>query len=97
PAGDLAGGVEPGHRALLGVCVDFYTPHHVVAGRPDLHRLGGDVDVGELLELVVHRRDPAADELRIAPGCDVQEHASVRRPAAGFDLGDDRPGHLVAR
>ena len=49
--------------AQLGVGVDLDAAHHVVTGRPDLHRLRGDVDVGQLLELVVHRRQPAPDEL----------------------------------
>ena len=44
-----------------GVGVDLDAAHHVVAGRADLHRLRGDVDVGQLLELVVHRRQPLED------------------------------------
>ena len=59
-AGALAHGVQARDRALLGVGVDLDAAHDVVAGRTDLHRLGGDVDVGQLLELVVHRRQPLA-------------------------------------
>ena len=73
---------RPGTLRLLGVRVDLDAAHHVVAGRADLHRLGGDVDVGQLLELVVHRRQLAPDRVGRQPGGDVQEHAAVRRAAA---------------
>ncbi len=96
-AGDLTGREQAGHAGgRRGVGVDLDAAHHVVAGRADLHRLGGDVDVGQLLELVVHRRQPPEDLLGGQPGRDVEEHAAVRRAAAGLDLGVDRPGHLVA-
>ena len=62
-AGDLTGREQARHRGRGGVRLDLDAAHHVVAGRPDLHRLGGDVDVGQLLELVVHRRQPPADLL----------------------------------
>ncbi len=77
-AGHLTRGVQPLDDALLGVGVDLDPAHDVVAGRPDLHRLRGDVDVGELLELVVHRRQPAPDELGAAARGDVEEDAAVR-------------------
>ena len=54
----------PGRRARLGVDPD--PAHHVVRRRPDLHRTGRDVDVGQLLELLVHRRQLAADVVRPA-------------------------------
>ena len=95
-AGDLADREQPGDPGLLGVRVDLDAAHHVVAGRADLHRLGGDVDVGQLLELVVHRGQPALDLVGRQPGRDVQEHAAVRGPAAGLDLRVDGPGDLVA-
>ena len=94
-AGALAHGVEPGHRGELGVGVDLDTAHHVVAGRPDLHRLGGDVDVGQLLELVVHRGQPAPDELGGTPRRDVEVDPAVGRSPAGLDLGVDRASDLV--
>ena len=37
-------------------------------GRTDLHRLFRDVDIGELLELVIHARQLALDVLRAAFG-----------------------------
>ena len=88
---------RPVTEAQLGVRVDLDTAHHVVAGRPDLHRLGGDVDVGQLLELVVHRRQPLADELRrrAATRCRGRSRRAVTR--ARLDLGVDGPCHLVTR
>ena len=91
-AGHLARREQAGHDRRGGVRVHLDAAHHVVLGRADLHRLLGDVDVGQLLELVVHRRQPAQDLLGRAPGGDVQEHAAVRRTAAGLDLGVDWPG-----
>ena len=79
PPDDLAGGEQAGDpAACAGVGVDLDAAHHVVAGRADLHRLRGDVDVGQLLELVVHRRQLLADDLGRQPGGDVEEDAAVR-------------------
>ena len=81
----LSVGVQVMNAMLLPIVLGFlflynnlHAAHHVVAGRPDLHRLGRDVDVRELLELVVHRRQPASDELRVAARGDVEEDAAVR-------------------
>ena len=96
-AGHLARREQPGHaRGRTGVGIDLDTTHHVVAGRPDLHRLLGDVDVGQFLELVGHRRQPLHDLRRRPARRDVQEHATVRRPAPLLDLGVDGSRHLVA-
>src|SRR6185437_1802111 len=95
-AGDLAGGEQPRHARGLGLGVDLDPAHHVVAGRTDLHRLGGDVDVGQLLELVVHRGQPLLDVVGRAAGGDVEEDAAVRGAAAGLDLAVDGAGDLVA-
>src|SRR5690606_39890349 len=78
------------------VGVDLDATHDVVAGRADLHRLLGDVDVGQLLELVVHRRQLALDDLGRQPAGDVQVDAARRRTAARLHLGVDRPCYLVA-
>ena len=59
--GALAGGEQPRHDRLLGVGVDADAAHDVVRGRADFHRLLGDVEVGQLLELVVHARQLALD------------------------------------
>ncbi len=66
-AGDLARGEQSGHTGGRGVGVDLDAAHDVVAGRPHLHRLGRDVDVGEFLELVVHRRQLLGDVLGVPP------------------------------
>ena len=81
-AGHLAGREEAGHRARGGVGVDPDAAHHVVLGRPHLHRLLGDVDAGQLLELVVHGRQPLTDVVGRAAGADVEEDAAVRRSRA---------------
>ena len=95
-AGDLTGGVKAGDGRGLGVGLDADASHGVVARRADLHRRRRDVDVGQLLELVVHRGQPATDLLGGAPARDVEEDAAVRAPPAGLHLRVDRPGDLVA-
>ena len=95
-AGHLADREQAGHRGGAGVRVHLDPAHHVVGGRPDLHRLLGDVHVGQLLELVIHGRQPLQDVFGRPPGRDIQEDPAVRRPAARLDLGVDRAGHLVA-
>ena len=64
--------------ARLRVGVDLDATHDVVAGRTDLHRLLGDVDVGQLLELVPHRREALLDDLGRQARGDVEEDAAVR-------------------
>ena len=49
-------GKESGHRGHLRVTVDPHSSHYIVRSRPYFHWLPGDVDVGELLELVIHAR-----------------------------------------
>jgi hypothetical protein len=61
-----------------------------VGRRPDLHRTSRDVDVGELLELLVHRGQLAAHVLG-GQVADVEEDAAVGRAAALADLRVDRP------
>src|SRR5262249_45232820 len=80
-----------------GVGVDPHATHDVVAGRPHFHGVLGDVDVGQLLELVIHRGQPLPDVVGRPAAGDVEEDAAVRRAAARLDLGVDGPRHLVAR
>ena len=100
--GALAGGEEAGNRRHLRVGIHANPAHDVVRGRADFHRLLRDVEVGELLELVVHARQLAPDvrlgvgELFLDPG-DVEEDAAVRRSAAGLHLAVDAARHVVAR
>ena len=100
--GGLAGGKQARHRGHLRVAVHANPAHRVVRRRPDLHRLLGDVEVGQLLELVVHARQLPLDvlggvrELLLDPR-DVEEHAAVRAPAPGLDLAVDAARDVVAR
>ena len=97
----LARGKQAGHRRHLRVAVDPHPAHDVVGCRTDLHGLLGDVEVGKLLELVVHAGQLFLDVLgpvrdpRLDPG-DVEEHAAVRTAPAGFDLPHDAAAHVVA-
>ncbi len=92
----LARGEQPGYRRRRGGRVDLDAAHDVVTGRADLHRLPGDVDVGQLGELVVHGRQPAADVRRVTTGGDVKVDPAVRRAPPSLDLGVDGSRHLVA-
>src|SRR6185437_4798638 len=75
--------------------------HEVVRGGADLHRLLGDVEIGQLLELVVHAGQLLLDvlggvrDLLLDPG-DVEEDAAVRAAAAGAHLAPDAAGDVVA-
>ena len=99
--GGFSGGEETGDVGHLRVAVDADAAHHVVGGGADFHRLFGDVEVGELLELVVHAGELALDvllglgDVLLDPG-DVEEDAAVRRAAAGFDFAVDAAGDVVA-
>jgi hypothetical protein len=95
-AGHFARGEKPGNVRNGSVGIDLDPAHHVVLGRSDLHGVLGNVHVRQLLELVVHGRQPAQDLLGGPPGGDVQEHAAVRGAAPRLDLGVVRAGHLVA-
>ena len=94
PARDLSRRVEAGQRRRAGLGVHPDAAHHVVRRRPDLHRTLRDVDVGELLELLVHRGQLAPDVVR-REVADVEVHAAVRRAASLADLGVDGPGDVV--
>ena len=61
PAAHLARSEQAGHGRHLRVGVHPTPPIDVVRGRPDLHRLFGDVDAGQFLELVVHARELLLD------------------------------------
>ncbi len=67
-----------------------------MTGWTDFHHVLGDVDLGQLDELVVHRRQPALDLLGRHAGRDVEVDAAVRSTAAGLDLIVDSAGDLVA-
>src|SRR5919107_1501214 len=93
--GDLAGGEEPGHAGGSTLGVDLDPTHRVVDGWEDLHRLAGDVYVGEFEKLLVHGwqllHDPFVAEVR-----DIQVDPSVLAAAAFLYLCVVRPRHHVA-
>ena len=86
----------------LRVRIHADAAHDVVRGRADFHRLARDVDVGQLLELVIHARQLALDvlggvgDLFLDPG-DVEKHAAVRAAAAFFDFAHDAARDVIAR
>ena len=94
PAAHSPAANSPGHRRHLRLGVHAHAAHDVVRRRPDFHRLLRDVDVGQLLELVIHARQLLLDVLgavrqpRLDPR-DVEEHAAVRAAAARLDLAHD--------
>ena len=53
-ASDFAGRIEARYRRLLRLGVDLHATHDVMRGRPDFHRVFGDVDLRELFELMIH-------------------------------------------
>ena len=95
PTRDLAGRIQARHarEPVIGSHPD--AAHRVVHRRADLHRAGRDVDVGELLELLIHRRQLAAHALG-GQVADVEEDAAVGRATALADLGVDGSGYVVA-
>ena len=95
-AGALAGSEKSGNGGSPGVGVHLDAAHDVVAGGPYFHRLFGDVDAGQLFELVVHRRQPLLDLLGSQPRGDVEVDPAVRAAPAGLDFGVDRAGDLIA-
>src|SRR6185503_1709210 len=98
----FAGREQTGDRGHLRVGVHRNAAHDVVRGRTHLHRLLRDVDVGELLELVVHARELALDvllgvrELRSDPR-DVEEDTAVRAAPSLAHLAPNGAGDVVAR
>ena len=102
PAAHFAGGKQAGHGGHLRVAIHADAAHDVMRRRADFHRFLGDVDVGQLLELMIHARQLLLDVLRRVRNFfldprDVEEHAAVRAAAARLDFAIDAAGHVVAR
>jgi len=101
PGPDFARRKESGHRRHLRITIDANAAHHVVGGRTDFHRLLGDVDVRQLLELVIHAGELFLDvllgvgELRSDPR-DVQENTAVWAASSLAHFFDDRTRDVVA-
>ncbi len=100
--GAFARGKQSRDRSHLGIAIHLNAAHDVVRGGPDFHRLLRDVEVGQLLELVIHAGQlfldvlDRAGNLFLDPG-DVEEHAAMRAPAAGLHFAVDAAGHVIAR
>ena len=98
----FAGGEQSRHGRHLRVGVDAHAAHDVVRRRTDLHGFFRDVDIGQLLELVIHARQLFPDVLggvrqaRFDPR-DVQIDAAVRAAPARLDLVHDAAADVVAR
>ncbi len=102
PRGALAGREQARNGRHLRVAVDLHAAHHVVRCRADLHRRRGDVDVGKLLELVVHAGQLLLDVLcgvrqPLRDPRDVEQDAAVRGSAALLDFAHDAARDVVAR
>src|ERR1700733_2533960 len=92
---------EPGYGRHLRIPVYADSSHHVVGCRSDFHWLFSDVQIGELLELVIHAGQLALDvllgfgEVLLDPG-NVQKDAAVGGAASCLDLAIDAAGDVVA-
>ena len=97
----FAGGEQPRNAGHLRVGVHPDPAHHVVRRRSHLHRRRRDVEARELLELVVHARQLAADVIRgvrelLLDPRDVEVDAAVRCAAAFADLAHDGARDVIA-
>ena len=91
----FAAGKETGYPGLLSIGINPNPSHKIMQRGSHLHRFLGDIHFGQFLELVIHRWQFAADEIRGSAGRDVQKRPPVGRSATGFDLGGDGPGDDV--
>ncbi len=94
--GDFASGKQSGHSSFLAIGIDSHSAHRVVAGWSDFHGIGGDVDVGEFLELVIHRWQFSLDRFGAAFRGDIEVDTTVGCPASGLDFTPDGSGDDVA-
>ena len=100
--GGFSRGKQPGHIRHLRIAIHADAAHHVMRGGPDFHRLLGNVNIGQLLELVVHAGQFALNvrggfrDVLPDPG-DVEIDAAVRASAAALDFAIDATRHMIAR
>src|SRR5438093_2576449 len=90
----FAGGEEARNGGHLRLAIDPDAAHHVVRGGPYLHRFRRVVDIGKLLELVIHARQLLLDMLRSVRDLfldprNIEKNPAVRASAAGLDLAHD--------
>ena len=90
------GGEESGDAARPGLGIHPDAAHGVVDGGPHLHRLPGDVDARQGLELLAHGGELLADLGGAALAGDVQVGAAVGGAAARLHLLVDGAGDHVA-
>ena len=64
PSGNFASSEQPEHTGHLRFRVHPHTAHNIMGGGPDLHRLLGNVKIGELHKLMIHARQLLFDMLR---------------------------------
>ena len=101
PSGAFPGGEQSGHVRHLRVGVDADAAHDVVGRRADFHRFLGDVQIGQLLELVVHAREllldvlPGVRDMLLDPG-DIEKDAAMRAAAAFLDFPHDAAGDMIS-
>ena len=89
------------HVRHLGISVHSDTSHHVVSSGPYFHRFLGNVNVGKLLELVIHTGQLLLYMLgrvrnSLLDPRNVQEHTAVRTAPPFANLPPDAAGHVVA-
>src|SRR5579871_2583087 len=97
----FAGCEQARDRGHLGFGIDFDAAHHVVHGGSDFHGLLSDIDIGQLLELMVHAGQLALDVLNgigkfFLDPRDIEVDAAVRAAAPGLDFAVDAAGHVIA-
>src|SRR2546430_6732590 len=97
----LAGSEQAGHRRHLRLWMNADAAHDVVHRWPNFHRSCRNVDIGELLELVVHTRQLLLNVFRrvwdffFDPG-DVEKYTAMRTSPAFLDLAHDAAGDVVS-
>src|SRR5436309_15276733 len=93
---------QAGNSRHLSLRMNTDAAHDVVHRRSNLHRSCGDVDIGELLELMVHARQLLLDVFRSVrdfffdPG-DVEENTAVRTSSAFLYLAQDASYDMISR
>src|SRR5690349_22958524 len=98
----LSRGKQSGNVRHLRIRIHADAAHHVMRGWPDLHRLYRDVNVGELLELVIHAGKFLFDVLgsvrnAILDPRDVKEHTTVGAASPFAHLAPDATSNVIAR
>src|ERR1051326_8549405 len=80
----FASRVQARYRSGRPIGINADAAHHVEESRADLHGFFRDIDVSQLFELLVHRRQAASDVVCVTARCDIQEDATVWGPATRF-------------